>query len=525
MRLPRGCGILLHPTSLPSRFGIGDLGPEADAFIDFLAETGQRWWQMLPVGPTGYGNSPYQSHSSYAGNRLLISPEWMAAEGWLSPKDWADYPELPRDRVDYDAVAEAKERLFRRAFARFGIGDEGFQPFLRDNLHWLDDYALYLALKKVHGDRAWNDWESEIAARRPEALARWREELAEEVRYYQFIEYIFYKQWQRLRDKCRTRGIGLIGDLPIFVSQDSSDVWARPDLFQLDERGRPTHIAGVPPDYFSETGQLWGNPLYRWEAHAAENFAWWIARLKATTDRFDLVRLDHFRGFEAYWEVPADSPTAASGRWALGPGHAFLEAVRHALGGLPLIAEDLGNITFEVEALRDQFGLPGMKVLQFAFGNDPMAEVYLPYRYPNHCIVYTGTHDNDTTVGWFSAEVAESTQTPEEVAAERAFVRRYLGTTGEEIHWDLIRLAFGSVADTVIIPMQDILGLGSEARMNIPGRAEGNWAWRMAPGQLDGTARARLADLTAVYARWNGEVPVHLRSPRRPKTEPTYLGR
>ena len=314
--------------------------------------------------------------------------------------------------------------------------------------------------------------------------------------------------------------------MPIFVSHDSADVWARPDLFLPDEQGRPTVVAGVPPDFFCETGQLWGNPLYRWERHAEDHFGWWVDRLKAQIRRFDLVRLDHFRGFEANWEVPAEAPTAATGRWALGPGAAFLSAVRDALGGLPLIAEDLGNITFEVEALRDRFELPGMKILQFAFGNDPLAEAYLPYTYPRLCIVYTGTHDNDTTVGWFNNHIVESTQTPEEIAAERAFVRRFVGTSGEEIHWDLIRVAYASVSDLVIIPMQDVLGLDSAARMNRPGQPEGNWAWRFTDEQLEvSNGHARLADLAAVYSRFNGEVPVPLRTPRRPQTEPTYLGR
>jgi 4-alpha-glucanotransferase len=525
MRLPRASGILLHPTSLPGRFGIGDLGPSAVAFLDFLAETGQRWWQMLPVGPVGHGHSPYQSPSSFAGNWLLISPERLAADGRLEPRDWADYPDLPADRVDFEAVARAKGRLLRSAFGRFGVGDAGFRDFLHANARWLDDYALYMALKDAHDHKGWNDWEPDVAARKPEALARWREKLADEVRFYQFEQYMFDVQWKHLREECRKRQVQLIGDLPIFVSQDSADVWARPDLFQLDAQGRPTVVAGVPPDFFSETGQLWGNPLYKWEAHAAENFGWWVSRLKASLDRVDLVRLDHFRGFEANWEVPGDAPTAATGRWALGPGAAFLMAVKDALGGLPLIAEDLGNITFEVEALRDRFEIPGMKVLQFAFGNDPLAEVYLPYSYAPHCIVYTGTHDNDTTVGWFTTAAVESTQTPEEIAAERAFVRRFVGTAGEQIHWDLIRLSSGSVADTVIFPLQDVLGLDSAARMNVPGRSEGNWAWRFRAEQLKGEPKARLADITAVYSRWNGEVPVALRSPRRPKAEPTYLGR
>ena len=328
-----------------------------------------------------------------------------------------------------------------------------------------------MALKEIHGGAAWYDWERELVARDPQTIARWREKLADRILFYEFVQYAFYRQWTALREACARHDIHLIGDMPIFVAQDSADIWARPDLFQLDETGRPLVVAGVPPDYFSETGQLWGNPLYRWEAHAAEKFAWWIARLKASTNRVDLIRLDHFRGFEAYWEVPAGSETAATGRWALGPGTSFLEALREGLGGLPLIAEDLGKITAEVEALRDRFELPGMRILQFAFGAEGNSDYHLPHKYVHHCVVYTGTHDNDTTVGWFTGSAAETTQSREQIRAERAFVLRYLGTSGAEVHWDLIRVGFASVADTAIIPMQDVLGLDQSARMNVPGHA------------------------------------------------------
>ena len=529
MRLPRAGGILLHPTSLPSRFGIGGLGPEAHAFVDFLIETGQRWWQMLPLGPTGFGNSPYQSHSSYAGNTLLISPELLLEDGWLSPKDWDDYPKLPEDVVDFDAVTEAKERLFRRAFERFRPDQLDFEAFRQDSAHWLDDYALYMALKEAHCGAPWYNWGPELVKREPRTIARQRAKLGEAILYYQFVQYAFARQWQRLRESCQAGNVHLIGDLPIFVAQDSADVWARPELFLLDEYGLPTVVAGVPPDYFSETGQLWGNPLYNWEVHANEKFAWWLARMRATLERVDLVRLDHFRGFEAFWEVPAGSETAATGRWALGPGTAFLEALREGLGGLPLIAEDLGEITAEVEALRDRFELPGMKILQFAFSGDPGADNNLPHKFINHCIAYTGTHDNDTTVGWFTRSDAATTQSRAQVEAERAFVRRYLGSLGDAIHWDMIRLAMASVADTVIIPMQDILGLGSSARMNVPGRAEGNWGWRLRREQLDEVVRNRLADVTAAYYRWNApvaEIPEPFRPPyREPVAKQPFVGR
>jgi 4-alpha-glucanotransferase len=525
MRFPRASGVLLHPTSLPGRFGIGDLGPQAHAFVRFLQETGQLWWQILPLGPTGYGNSPYQSYSSHAGNPLLISPELLVEDGWLDQQDLRDYPVLPEEHVDFDAVAEAKEQLLRRAFRNFKPTHFAFESFQHDNAHWLDDYALFMALKVVHDGAVWSHWEPKLVTRDSGALARWGAKLADSVLYYKFVQYAFARQWTRLRDACVERSILLIGDLPIFVAQDSADVWARPELFQLDAAGRPLFVAGVPPDYFSETGQLWGNPLYRWEAHASERFAWWIARMKSVLNRVDLVRLDHFRGFEAYWEVPAGSETAATGRWALGPGTAFLESLRDGLGGLPLVAEDLGEITTEVEALRDRFDLPGMRVLQFAFGGDPGTEIHLPHRYINHCLVYTGTHDNDTTVGWFRTDHSETTQSAAQIEAERNFTLRYLGTDGSSIHWDLIRIGMASVADTVIIPLQDVLGLDSAARMNVPGRAEGNWRWRFQASELDPRVTARLADMTAVYSRWNGAVPAEYGPPRRTVVEEPSIGR
>lgn len=500
MRLPRASGILLHPTSLPGRFGIGDLGPEAEAFADFLAQSGQRWWQMLPFGPTGYGNSPYQSLSSYAGNPLLISPEKLVEAGLLTGADLRDYPEFAADRVEFDAVAAAKDRLFRRAFERFDLKKHrGFQAFRRSADHWLRDYALFRALKTAHGERSWVDWGPAIARREASALRRWSKDLKSETDYAAFVQYLFHEQWNSLRDFCRRLGIGLIGDVPIFVAHDSADVWSRPDLFALDSHGRPALVAGVPPDYFCEEGQLWGNPLYRWPEHAADGYAWWAARLRATLDRVDLVRLDHFRGFEAYYEIDGGAANAVKGRWAPGPGAAFLEAMRKALGGLPLIAEDLGFITPEVHALRDQFDLPGMRILQFSFGGDIQQD--RPFRFPTHCVVYTGTHDNQTTVGWFRDVPTARTAGARAVAAERAYVKAYLGTDGSEIHWDLVRLALASTADTTIIPMQDLMGLGDAARMNTPGRGEGNWSWRHRAKQRTPAIAKRLRKLAEVYGR------------------------
>ena len=513
MRLPRASGLLLHPTSLPGRFGIGDLGPSARDFLDLLTRTGQRWWQILPLGPTGHGNSPYQSYSSFAGNPLLISPEGLADEGWLMPADWSEFPEFPDDRVDFDAVIPAKERLLRRAFANAGTLPREFPDYVAAQSAWLDDYALFMSLKESHGGAPWYEWEPGLVTRDPSALQKARQALAEPIRYYQFIQFVFDRQWQALRAECATRRIGLIGDLPIYVAHDCADVWARPDLFWLDARGRPTVVAGVPPDYFAATGQLWGNPLYRWDVHEKENFAWWTTRLKAQTDRLDLVRLDHFRGFEAYWEVPADAPTAVGGRWAKGPGTSFLEAVKAGLGGLPIVAEDLGDITAEVYALRDRFDLPGMRVLQFGFSGEPGTDFHLPYTYINHCIAYTGTHDNDTTVGWFTSPLAGTAAQRAETIAQRVFAAKVVGSNSDEVHWDVIRAALSSVADTVIIPVQDVLGLGGAARMNVPGRAAGNWGWRLRPGQVRPQAASELAELTAVYGRWNGTPPARLAPP------------
>ena len=516
MRLPRASGILLHPTSLPGPFGVGDLGPSAHAFLDFLTETGQRWWQILPLGPTGYGNSPYQSYSSHAGNALLISPELLARDGLLSPEDWADYPSLSDDRVDFEAAIAAKNALLHRAFARFAPETPEFLAFVQENASWLDGFALFMALKDQHRGAPWYEWAPPLVQREPDALAKAREELNESVRYYQFTQFLFARQWNALRQSCSARKIQLIGDLPIFVAQDSADVWTRPDLFSLDEHGRPTVVAGVPPDYFAATGQLWGNPLYKWEAHAAENFAWWVERLKSQLARVDLVRLDHFRGFQAYWEIPADAPTAESGHWVPGPGPVFLKAIREALGSLPLIAEDLGDITPDVFDLRDSFDLPGMRVLQFGLEGDPGTEFHLPYSYVNHCVAYTGTHDNNTTLGWFSTPLTGSEAEQAYHRKQREFARAALGSSGDEVHWDAIRAVFSSVAETVVILLQDVLGLGGSARMNTPGIPDGNWSWRFRSGQIRPATRTRLAGMTAVFGRWNGEPSPPFDFPRAP---------
>src|SRR5215210_578956 len=484
----RASGILLHPTSLPGRYGIGEFGDEALRFLDFLAASGQQLWQMLPLGPTGYGSSPYQPYSAFAGNPLLIATDRLVEEGLLDPALLEDLPPFPQDAVDYDAVTPFKQGLLRQAYARFRPGLD-FDEFREREAGWLGDYALFMALKGRHDGAGWNEWEPDLAARQPDALARAREDLVDEVAFHQFVQYLFFSHYGAVRREAEARGIRLVGDLPIFVAFDSADVWAHPDLFYLDAANRPTVVAGVPPDYFSATGQLWGNPLYRWDVMARDGYAWWLARLRAALALCDLVRVDHFRGFEAYWEVPAGETTAANGRWVRGPGDRLFAAVRDELGGLPIIAEDLGLITKEVGALRDRFALPGMKVLQFAF-SDP-ANPYLPHNYTGNCVVYTGTHDNDTTRGWWESLSAK----------ERAFARRYLGRDGEEIAWDLIRLAFGSVAALAVVPLQDLLDLGSAARMNTPGQEWGNWTWRFRAAALTDALGQRLRELTELYGR------------------------
>jgi 4-alpha-glucanotransferase len=515
MTLPRSCGLLLHPTSLPGPYGVGDLGREAHAFLDYLVEAGQTWWQFLPLGPVGDSYSPYQSSSSFAGNPLLVSPEGLVEEGWLPRAALRRKPRFDHDRADFPAASALRLRWLRKAASGFDRSDDDFRRFRRSEAGWLGDYALFEALHAAYEHRPWWSWPEPLRRRDPVALRRARGKLRAEMEFHEFVQFAFERQWTRLREAAAARGLRLIGDVPIFVSLDSADVWSRPDLFALDEAGRPTGVAGVPPDYFSADGQLWGNPLYDWKAHQAEGFAWWINRLRSNLRRVDLIRLDHFRGFEAYWEVPADAPTAAHGRWRPGPGAAFFEAVRDALGSLPIIAEDLGDITPAVLELRDRFELPGMKVLQFAFGGTS-ANPYLPHNYPRNCVVYTGTHDNDTTLGWFHAEGPNYALDDATGRAERAHALRYLGTEGNEIHWDLIRAAHASVGDLAIVPLQDVLGLGGEARMNVPGRATGNWLWRCRPEQMHESApRVRLREVAETYGRLHQ--PPESASPSRPR--------
>jgi 4-alpha-glucanotransferase len=509
MNFARSSGILLHPTSLPGRFGVGDLGPEAYRFADFLARAGQRIWQVLPLGPTGFGDSPYQCFSAFAGNPLLVSLERLVQDGDLSPGQLAEnLPPLPARHVDYGRVIQHKLPLLKQAAENFcarasATRREDYETFCRQNAPWLDNYALFMALKEAQGgEGVWNRWERDLAAREPGALARWKERLAEKIEIQKYGQYQFFKQWSELKAYCHARGIRIMGDIPIFVAHDSADVWARPELFHLDANGNPSVQAGVPPDYFSATGQLWGNPLYRWDVMAETGYSWWIDRCRSALRLVDIIRLDHFRAFEAYWEVPGGETTAINGRWVKAPGRELFEAVQKTLGDLPIVAETLGVITPEVEALRDRFGFPGMGILQFAFGTDPQAPEFKPHNYRRHFVVYTGTHDNDTTIGWWtSSGVGDSTRTAENIRAEREFTLEYLGTDGREMNWAFIRAVLASVADIAIIPLQDILGLGSEARMNLPASRSGNWRWRFTADQLTPEICERLREMTAIYER------------------------
>ena len=501
MTFPRRSGILLHPTSLPGQFGIGDLGNAAYRFVDFLVAAGQSYWQMLPLGPTGYGDSPYQTLSAFAGNPMLISPEKLMEAGHLSAADLGGLPAFPDDRVDFGAVIYHKTNLLDRAYANFRGGATArqrgdFGRFCAEQSSWLDDFAFFMALKEAHGLRPWHEWEPEIATRQPEPLARWRESLADQIEEQKYRQWQFFHQWLALKRYANERGIRIIGDIPIFVSMDSADVWTNPHLFHLDERLRPTVVSGVPPDCFSETGQLWGHPLYRWDVMAQDGYAWWIARFRAAFTQADVMRIDHFRGFYNYWEVPAGEKTAVKGRWLYGPGAALFYTVTVALGEVVIIAEDLGDFDAEsragVDGLQAEFGYPGMKVLQFAFGAGS-ADPFLPHNFTRDCVVYTGTHDNDTLAGWYRVTSTE---------AERDYACKYLGSDGSDIAWDMIGLAWGSVANTAITTAQDLLSLGHQARMNLPGTVgQPNWCWRLRPGALTDAVAARLRELTTIYGR------------------------
>lgn len=498
MQFPRESGVLLHPTSLPGPHGIGDFGPAAFRFVDWLADAGQRLWQVMPLGPTGFGDSPYSSPSAFAGNPLLVSLDWLKGEGFLDERDLTDIPTFPADRCDFGPVIDFKTSLLRRAFDRFESGTrpdlgEAFNRYGRQEATWLDDFALFMAVKEAHGLAGWRSWEEAIRLRHPIALEEWSAVLAADVKYHKFVQFHFGRQWSELRRYANERNIRLIGDIPIFVAEDSSDVWANQDLFKLDEHGRALEVAGVPPDPFSATGQIWGNPVYDWTRMRSDGYQWWVNRIGRTLKTVDVIRIDHFRAFAAAWLVPAGAATAEEGHWERAPGGEVFAAIRRAFGDIPVIIEDLGVITPDVIALREILGFPGMNVLQFAFENDS-ANVYLPHNYRRESVVYTATHDNQTTVGWFASRSHE----------EREVIQRYLGRDGSDIAWDLIRVALASVSNTVILSLQDILRLGDHARMNVPGQPSGNWAWRFRADHLTAGLAHGLREMTGLYGRLQG---------------------
>lgn len=494
MKFPRSSGILLHPTSLPGSCGSGDLGA-AYKFIDWLSSTGQSLWQMLPLGPVGVANSPYISLSAFAGSPLLIDLNELASCGWLRQDELNPASKFSDHCVDYSQVTTFRIAMLAKAAQQFfqkGSEEDRrqFEIYCKTEKSWLEDYSLFQALNHIYGDKKWISWDYDLVHRNPGALKKSAEELRGQVDFHKFTQWCFARQWNKVKKYANSRNIKLVGDIPIFVAHHSADVWANQEAFSLDKKGMPVVVAGVPPDYFSEDGQRWGNPLYRWNVMKRQKYTWWIERFRKTFERFDILRIDHFRGFEAYWEIPAKEETARIGRWVKGPGEELFNAIKRKLGSLPIIAEDLGVMTPEVHALREKFGFPGMKVLQFAFLNGP-EDNFLPHSFEKNCVVFTGTHDNDATLGWYE-KASEH---------ERDFVRRYCSTDGHEIHWDLIRLALRSNADVAIIPLQDVIGLGSEGRMNFPGTVDGNWEWRFTWDQIKPEVTSRLYEMTALYGR------------------------
>ena len=500
MKFNRLSGILLHPTSLPGPYGIGDIGSSAHRWVEFLSGAGCGLWQVLPIGPTGYGDSPYQCFSSFAGNPLLISPDALLKDDLLHPDDLYDHPCFPENRVEFGEVIPWKAGVLDRSFIRYQhtqspqLNTE-MEEFQAKHSAWLNDFALFMALKEAHGGAPWHTWEKPLRERQPDALSKARKQHVVAIQRQIYRQFLFYRQWARLRSLAHEKNIQIIGDIPIFVAHDSADVWANPQLFHLDATGMPTFVAGVPPDYFAPTGQLWGNPLYRWDDHAATGYTWWLERIKATLAMVDIIRIDHFRGFAGYWEVPGKAKTAEIGRWVPGPGKDFFRSIRQSLGDLPIIAEDLGVITPDVVELRDTFELPGMKIFQFAFDSDP-EDPFLPHNYPVNCVVYTGTHDNDTVHGWYE-------RVPEK---DKAFYRKYLDRDGSTVNLDMIRGVWSSVAVFGLAPMQDFLNLGNEARMNYPGNPSGNWMWRMSNDAQTPELQVKIKELNYLYSRMNTSI-------------------
>lgn len=495
MKFQRCSGVLLHPTSLPGKFGIGSLGKEAYNFVDFLIYTKQKLWQTLPLGPTGYGDSPYQCFSAFAGNPLLIDLEKLVNDDKLLKKEDLETSETFDDnKVDFGKVLKLKSNLYKKAFSNFTNSNNEllkikFEIFCEKNSAWLEDYSLFMALKG-HFIKSWKEWDKDIKTRNANALKKCKAELHDEIEYHKFLQYLFFKQWLELKAYANAHNVKIVGDIPIFVAFDSADAWANPEVFFFDEDRNPTKVAGVPPDYFSATGQLWGNPLYDWDKMKENNFKWWVDRIRATSEMVDIIRIDHFRGFAGYWAVPADRKDAIVGKWEKGPGADLFTTIKDELGNLPIIVEDLGVITPDVEKLRDDFSFPGMNILQFGFEPDGES-VYIPHRFKNNSIVYTGTHDNDTTQGWFDKLDAKT----------KKYVKEYLNTDGKEITWDMIRAAWASTASIAFIPMQDILSLGSEARMNIPAIPSGNWQWRYKSKDITQVMKDKLKGLTRIYRR------------------------
>ena len=495
MKFERSSGILLHPTSLPGPYGIGDLVPESYTWIKFLVETECSYWQILPLGPTGYGDSPYQCFSAFAGNPFLISPDKLLEIGLLLSADIKSVPNFPEDTVQFGPVIQWKMRLLETAFYRWQHSNhqnnqKSFFDFCTQQRYWLDDYALFMALKQYHNGAPWTKWRKDLRDRDRKAIKEARTKLDIEIQQQIFYQYIFFQQWKDLRDFANNLNVKIIGDIPIFVSHDSADVWSNPELFYLNEDKNPSVVAGVPPDYFSPTGQLWGNPLYNWEVHQQTGYEWWFNRINAVLQSVDVIRLDHFRGFAGYWEIPGDAKTAEKGKWVPGPGIDFFHKLRDRIGKLPLIAEDLGVITPDVISLREKFNLPGMKILQFAFEGKPH-DPFLPHNFPGNCIAYTGTHDNDTAWGWYKRVTEESKQ----------FYRDYLNQSGENVAWDMIRAIWGSVAKLAIAPLQDFLDLGNEARMNFPGNPSGNWTWRMSNTAISSHLIQKIKKINYLYSR------------------------
>ncbi len=499
MQFERSAGILLHPTSLPSKFGIGDFGRDAYRFIDFLAETKQKLWQILPLGPTSFGDSPYQCLSAFAGNPLLISFEKLIEDKVCSEKILSEVPDFSEEKVIYGDVIEYKFKVLESICEEFKTTkneniQKSFFEFCESEKSWLDEYALFVALKDYYEGKPWNEWEKDISQRKESAIKHFKKILKDEIEFHKFIQFFFFNQWLELKSYANSKGIKIIGDLPIFVAFDSADVWVNRHLFEVSEDGIPLFIAGVPPDYFSPTGQRWGNPHYKWDLMEKDDYKWWRERISSLLKMTDIIRIDHFRGFYNYWKIPGDAPTAEKGEWVLGPGEKFFSTIEKYFGNKPpIIAEDLGKLVPEVYDLRDKFGFPGMKILQFAFGTNGEKK-FLPHNFIRNCVVYTGSHDNDTTLGWWNSIQNDGTDTKD-------FFLDYTGSNGEDICKDMIRLAYSSIADIVIIPLQDFLRLGSEARMNFPGRPNGNWSWRFKWNQINDGLTEEIKRFVDIFER------------------------